>query len=100
MWASPSTPSPVKSLILSWLGLVNVCVALRLTAITIPSIYTTQLALDDKSQQSLINITFTNNFQTTSRSMPSFFEPALDLFNAIMPNEQVAIPYEAMACSG
>ncbi|MDP7305097.1 MAG: hypothetical protein QGG09_18460 [Pirellulaceae bacterium] len=36
--ASPSTPKPAKSLMLSQLGLLNVCVALMLTAVTVPVI--------------------------------------------------------------
>src|SRR5262249_14862823 len=34
--ASPSTPSPATSRMLSWLALASVCVALRLTAVTTP----------------------------------------------------------------
>ncbi len=40
MCASPSTPNPVNSLMLSRGGLLIVCVALRLTAVTIPSTVT------------------------------------------------------------
>src|SRR5579884_2249701 len=36
MWASPSTPSPSSSVMPASLGLTSVCVALRLTASTMP----------------------------------------------------------------
>src|SRR5260370_24571739 len=36
--ASPSTPYPARNWMLSWFGLISVCVALRLTAVTTPAI--------------------------------------------------------------
>src|ERR1051325_6094680 len=38
-WASPSTPCPANNVIRSSLGLLNVCFALRLTALTTPGMY-------------------------------------------------------------